>query len=148
VTTPHSPDNPHVDHEESDINVSAILKFGAGMVVAGVIIQAVIWGLLSFFDAQQHRPREFPIAEVETRVPPSPRLQTAPREDLRQLRESGRETLSTYAWVDRELGIVRIPIDVAMRLTVERGLPTRDLEAAAPAAVPPPVADPDGAPVP
>ncbi|MGE4055077.1 MAG: hypothetical protein AB7F99_09780 [Vicinamibacterales bacterium] len=145
----HQPaENPQVDHEESDINVSAILKFGAGMIVAGVIVQAVVWALLSFFDAQQQRPREFPIAEVETRMPPSPRLQTVPREDLRQLRANGQETLASYGWVDRELGIVRIPIDVAMRLVLERGLPTRDAAQPAAEATAAPVADPDGVPVP
>jgi hypothetical protein len=59
------------------------------------------------------------------RLPPEPRLQTEPREDLRNLRESEERTLTTYGWVDRNAGVVRIPIDRAMTLTVERGLPSR-----------------------
>jgi len=35
------------------------------------------------------------------------------------------EILTTYGWVDRNAGIVRIPIDAAMKLTLERGLPAR-----------------------
>jgi hypothetical protein len=33
--------------------------------------------------------------------------------------------LDNYGWVDKNAGIVRIPIDEAIRLTLQRGLPTR-----------------------
>ena len=33
--------------------------------------------------------------------------------------------LDSYGWVDKNAGIVRIPIDEAMKLTLQRGLPTR-----------------------
>jgi hypothetical protein len=33
--------------------------------------------------------------------------------------------LSSYGWLDRNAGVVRIPIDRAMKMTVERGLPVR-----------------------
>jgi len=33
--------------------------------------------------------------------------------------------LESYAWVDKNAGIVRIPIEEAIRLTLQRGLPTR-----------------------
>ena len=56
-------------------------------------------------------------------MPPEPRLQTNPREDLRELRDAEQDTLTTYGWVDRNAGIVRIPIDEAITLTLQRGLP-------------------------
>jgi hypothetical protein len=66
----------------------------------------------------------FPLAAGEaTRLPPEPRLQTNPRADLAELREREDRALNTYSWVDRNAGIVRIPIDRAMSLTLERGLP-------------------------
>jgi hypothetical protein len=58
-------------------------------------------------------------------VPPEPRLQEHPREDLSELRAREDEILSSYGWVDRNAGVVRIPIDAAMKLTLERGLPAR-----------------------
>jgi len=58
-------------------------------------------------------------------VPPEPRLQTTPREDLRELRAREEEILGSYGWVDKTTGVVRIPIDEAMKLTLQRGLPAR-----------------------
>jgi hypothetical protein len=44
---------------------------------------------------------------------------------LKQLRATEDTTLTTYGWVDRDNGIVHIPIDRAMDLILQRGLPTR-----------------------
>jgi len=46
-------------------------------------------------------------------------------EALKQLRATEDAILTTYGWVDREKGIVRIPIDRAIDLLATRGLPTR-----------------------
>jgi hypothetical protein len=59
------------------------------------------------------------------RLPPEPRLQTDPRDDMANLRRSEDDVLDSYGWVDRNAGVVRIPIERAMTLVVERGLPTR-----------------------
>lgn len=48
-----------------------------------------------------------------------------PREALKRLRDREDAALGRYGWVDREAGIVRIPIERAMDLLLERGLPTR-----------------------
>ncbi len=84
--------------------------------------------LVLFFTGRsaQTGPREFPLAVThEQRLPPEPRLQTNPREDLADLRRAEERVLDSYGWVDKDAGVVRIPIDDAMRLTVERGLPAR-----------------------
>lgn len=128
---PH--DNPDVHHEESDVDIAGILKFGGGLVVLAVAIHVLIWGLLLWLDRSQSiTTLDFPMAAGETRTPPGPQLQVAPRDDMRALRAEDEATLSSYGWVDRDLGVVRLPIDVAMRLTLERGLPARDPGAAAP----------------
>ena len=68
----------------------------------------------------------YPLAATqENRVPPGPRLQTNPRDDMRELRARDEEILTSYGWVDKNAGIVRIPIDEAMKLVVQRGLPAR-----------------------
>ena len=58
-------------------------------------------------------------------MPPEPRLQTNPRADLRDLRAHEDLVLGTYGWVDKPAGVVRIPIDEAMKITLQRGLPVR-----------------------
>ena len=121
-------ENPDVHHETSDVNIRAILGFGAGLVVVTVGVLSVVWLLFGYFDSReaQRVAPVYPLAVSQgDRLPPEPRLQTAPREDLRDLRANEDRLLSTYGWIDQNAGIVRIPISEAMRLAVERGLPAR-----------------------
>ena len=117
-----------VHHETSDVNSRAILTAGAGLAAGAIAVSALIWLLVVYLSARaaQTGPREFPLAAThEQRLPPEPRLQTNPREDLADLRRAEAAVLGSYGWVDKDAGIVRIPIDEAMRLTLERGLPVR-----------------------
>src|SRR2546422_5857297 len=63
-------------------------------------------------------------------LPPEPRLQGAPghqispQDELRQTRAEAEAALSSYGWVDEKTGIARIPIDEAIKLLGERGLPS------------------------
>lgn len=115
-------------HEESDVDIRGILGFGAALIVVSAVISILVWALFGYFEAREARqaPPEYPLAVTKApRLPPEPRLQTNPREDLRELRAEEDEALTTYGWVDRNAGVVRIPIDEAMKRTLERGLPTR-----------------------
>lgn len=123
----HGDDRPP-RHETSDVNIRGIFGFGLGLLVVAIFIHFVVYVLFQFFATQAtvHRTPEFPMAAgQERRVPPEPRLQTNPRDDLRALREAEDVILGGYAWVDKDKGVVRIPIDRAMQLTVQRGLPAR-----------------------
>jgi hypothetical protein len=117
-------DRPEVEHEESDVNIRAIFTFGGVLVAVAVVIHLAVWGLFAYFDAREATAvRQYPLATDEARLPPEPRLQVAPRLDLEALRTAEDALLNGYHWVNRDAGIVRIPIEEAMRLTVERGLP-------------------------
>jgi len=120
--------NPDVHHEQSDVDIRAVLAFGVALIVAAVFINFAVWILFKYFDSREARqaPAQYPLAATQgTRVPPEPRLQTNPRQDLADLRAREDETLTTYGWVDRNAGVVRIPIDEAIKKTLERGLPSR-----------------------
>ena len=122
-------DNPEVHHETSDANIRGVLMFAAGLLVAAIIIHFGVWLLFRYFEAAATRRQPQPnyplAAQQENRLPPEPRLQVNPREDLRQLHAAEDEVLTTYGWVDRNAGVARIPIEQAMKLTIERGLPAR-----------------------
>ena len=127
-TSTHRADQPVVHHETSDVNVGGIFRFALALFMTGVAILVLVRGLLLVFAAREPRLAmpEFPLAvQQENRLPPEPRLQTNPRQDLRDLRSAEESVLTEYGWVDRKAGIARIPIDQAMKLTVERGLPSR-----------------------
>ena len=122
---------PPVHHETTDANVGAVLGFGAALVAVGVLISLLVGLLLAYFNANAREARrqqvEYPLAVArENRLPPEPRLQANPRQDLRNLRAQENQILETFGWVDESAGIVRIPIQEAMKLTVERGLPARE----------------------
>jgi len=48
-----------------------------------------------------------------------------PLEEMKELRKSWDEQLKGYSWVDEHAGVVRIPIDEAKKLLLQRGLSTR-----------------------
>ena|SRR5215510_14948073 len=115
-----------VRHEVSDVSVSTVMGFAVGLLVSAVLIYLFVWGLFVLFSGQAAR-RGSTIDRLSQQLPqplpPEPRLQPDPRGDLLRFRAAEDRALTTYGWVDRNAGIVRIPIDQAMKLTVERGLP-------------------------
>jgi hypothetical protein len=62
-----------------------------------------------------------------------PRLQQFPRNELYTFSRDERARLGSYGWENKAAGTVHIPIEEAMRLTVERGLPVQTTDAAQPA---------------
>ena len=121
------PEHP-VHRETSDVDIRGVVRFVIGLIVAGVVIHVLVWFMYSYFRRESARPvaSEYPLAATAMRrLPPEPRLQTDPRDDLANLRRSEEQLLTSYGWVDRNAGIVHIPIDRAMKLIVERGLPSR-----------------------
>jgi hypothetical protein len=62
-------------------------------------------------------------------------LQNYPFQDIKELRQNDKPLLGTYEWIDKSSGTVRIPVDRAMDLLAERGLPYR--KAGQPSATPP-----------
>jgi hypothetical protein len=122
-------DNVEVVHEESDVNVAAILRYGLGLFAVAVVVHIFLWWLLGAYERQNERAQTqvFPMAaSQQDRLPPSPRFQENPQQELQQLREKQKALLKGYGWVNKEAGVVRIPIEEAMKLVVERGLPTRE----------------------
>jgi hypothetical protein len=120
--------NPGVHHETTDVNISAIILSGVALIVSAVLISFVVWVLFKYFESREARrlTPEYPLAATQAiRVPPEPRLQTNPREDLQDLRAQENQILNSYGWIDKNTGVVRIPIDEAMKLVVQRGLPSR-----------------------
>jgi hypothetical protein len=66
---------------------------------------------------------------------PTPRLEQDERTQLNDIRISEEQKLASYDWVDQKAGTVRIPIDRAMELVAQRGLPVRSQKAATQAPV-------------
>jgi hypothetical protein len=101
------------------------------MVVGGflVFVALAIAGLLLFL--QKEAPRAL-VPRVEQPFP-QPALQKLPQSDLARFEAAQRSALSGYAWVDRDHGLARIPIDEAMQMIASRGAHAYDpLQASSP----------------
>jgi hypothetical protein len=137
--------------EREDVSTKPLFGFLVGLVVTGVLVYYVIWGMFHFMDAyaRKHQQSKSPMVQMqpETREPdtaqthekiqqvfPQPRLEDSETTEINDFRYQQDETLASYGWVDQSGGVVRIPIDRAMQLIAQRGLPTIPQAAAAPAA--------------
>jgi hypothetical protein len=61
-------------------------------------------------------------------LPPAPQLEVTETQDLAAQRAAESQILTSYGWVDREHGIVRIPIGQAIDLLAASHLPARQTQ--------------------
>ena len=121
--------NENVHHEESDINVRAIVTFVIVLAVVTISIQAVVYGLFLLFNKieDKSQPQVSKLTPPAAQVSdfPAPSLQTTPWADLTRLRAEENAYLHSYGWIDQSAGVARIPIDRAKALLLQKGLPVR-----------------------
>lgn len=125
---------------DAEIERGSILRLGAGLAVVTVIAMALMWLLLRGFE--RHATKTAPPSPVlasEIRAataqgPPGPQLQPNPYAEMAAMRAEEEALLDSYGWVDRSQGLVRVPIDRAMELLLESGVPHRAPAAPADAA--------------
>lgn len=148
---PHSATQGNRGFEHKDISVAAVMYFILGLAVALFVSYFAVRGVYSHlthrFEAQQPA-----VSPLVTNVPsdtrklpeeyktdsksadyekylqknfPQPQLETNERSELNDVRLREEDILSTYDYVDKNAGTVRIPIDRAMDLLAQRGLPVR-----------------------
>lgn len=124
VTSPSSPDASIVrKYEVSDANPRFVTSFGLGLVALIVIAIIVVYGYFSYF-SHQAKKRNRSISSIQvSQTPPLPRLQSDPTQDLRKLRAADEKRLNGLGWIDPEKRIAHIPIDRAIDLLVEQGIP-------------------------
>ena len=129
---------PGSGHEHSDANVWIIVKFGLWLAISAIVISAGMGLLFGLFVKQSEETNpQFPLAVgKEQRLPAGPRLQAFPANEFVDFRTHEEAILKNYGWVNKEAGVVRMPIADAMRLAVERGLPARAPASAVPAGKP------------
>ncbi|MBE7553545.1 MAG: hypothetical protein HS126_20945 [Anaerolineales bacterium] len=114
-------------YEVRDINLRNLVWLTVILiVVVGAIVGLVglMYGFLDVSTAARSAPPP-PLLEEAQGLPPGPLLQRDPEQSMRRESNETDVLLNSYGWVDKEAGVVRIPIERAIELTLERGLPTR-----------------------
>lgn len=107
-------DNPKTAFEKSDWPLG---------IVAWVLLGTFIFLVVAPFVLMGAFPRAVSdVSRALTVEPPQPRLQTDPPEDLAQFLVDEGKRLNTYYWIDKQKGIVHIPVEQAMRELAEEGI--------------------------
>ena len=113
------------DHERRDVDVFSLVALVVMLFLACVGVFLVVTIMMHYFKV--HEPAttagqaSIPIARTEEFPPP--RLEVRPSASLAEFHAAEEVELNSYGWIDRNAGTVRIPIDRAMQLILERGLP-------------------------
>ena len=138
--------NPAVDYDRTDLSPRGILLFLIGLLIAGVFVEIVLWGMFHFLARSPFfaKGNPSPMLTVAKQQPlmsvgkdfenttnvnpgtfPEPRLQTNEVLDMDQFLASEHKILYTdQPFVDQN-GTVHLPINDAMKLIVDRGLPLK-----------------------
>ena len=136
----------HGSYERQDISARGIFYFIAGLLAATLLISFLLSGLYKILD-KRFETRQPPVNPLAANVPkdtrqvppqypetafPDPRLETDERTQLNSIRIAEERKLNSYGWVDEKAGTVHIPIERAMELLAQRGLPLRPQSGAQP----------------
>ena len=122
-----------------DVNIRGVLLFGFWLVAGAILVQLAMWGVFRVLKKEEgSRDKPLPpmIAASLKRTPPEPRLEPNPLLPRARVRAEEDAVLSSYGWVDRTTGVVRVPITRAMEILVARGLPPAKPMIAAPPPAP------------
>ena len=113
------------DHERKDVNVPALFTISFLLLLSCIAIFIVVTLMMRYFQAHEPAVTAGQVNIPTTRAEefPQPRLEVKPGARLAELRAAENADLNSYGWVDRNAGTVRIPIDRAMQLIFDRGLP-------------------------
>lgn len=127
--------NPETHHEKSDVNVRALLWAVVIFVIFGAVTHGLLYMQFNVFRQMFRGATNAPLTSVarppDAAVPQEPRLQpfktrdvppnaNTPVTDMDDMRAAEEKALHTPGWVDREKGIVRLPIETAKQLALQR----------------------------
>jgi hypothetical protein len=124
--------NSEVTFEATDIRVASIVRLGIALLITLFVSLFIVWA--TFRTMELHQFAEQPILSplrvgMAPVLPPEPRLQGEPGspmlgpQELRSVLSQARTQLDSSGWVNQSAGITHIPIQQAMDMIVQHGLP-------------------------
>ncbi len=112
-------------YETRDANIKGLLQFAFWLAVLLIVtIFAMRFTFHYLNELTPLGPAASPFASTR-QIPSGPLLQAHPHDDLNTFCTGQRQAVDGYAWINKAGGIVQIPVDQAMDLTLQRGLPSR-----------------------
>jgi hypothetical protein len=138
--TNHDHSGHETEFEREDLSSRGVFVFMIGLAIVGLVIYFIIVGMYSFLDKYERsqmttasplvatsgaasRVVTKDYVEKQFKENGAPMLEINERGQMRDFLMNQEKHLNGYGWVDEKSGIAYIPIERAMELTVERGLP-------------------------
>jgi hypothetical protein len=116
--------HPQGTYETRDVDFNKLMVAGVGLIALVVVMIAGTWMISALLSGHSENPGAPPDVTVASAPNfPAPQLQPDPVLDLKHMRDHEDSVLTSYGWTDRKAGLVRVPINQAMNLLLERGLP-------------------------
>lgn len=128
--------NPETHHEHSDVPVRPLFWFIVIFVVFGIVSHVALYLLYKGFvkgernrmdppQTQVARPADASVPQNQPLLQPFPRGNVAPQRqtpvtDMADMRRAEDAVLKHYGWVDKQHGVVHIPIEEAKKLYAAR----------------------------
>ena len=127
--------HPDASYDRSDLGAQGIISFLIGLAITVIFIHLIVWGFIRAYTRFEPKAMARTSAIIEPQaVPPqgdpvlrfpAPQLQPDPTADLNKYREAVEQELNSTGWIDQKSGVVHIPVERAIDLVAERGLPVR-----------------------
>ena len=112
-------------YEVQDASIREVIVMGAGIAIGTAIVCLLMWGVFNGLKSYEASRQPLNPMAPPSQLPPEPRLQVQPWVDLESHRRHEDMMLGSYGWADKNAGKVRLPIDRAVDLVLERGLPVK-----------------------
>jgi hypothetical protein len=135
----HGQSNPETSFEREDLSTRGVFVFMIGLAIIGLVIYFIIVGMYSFLDKYEHARMTTASPLVTSRGPAArvvtkdymekfkenaaPMLESDERGQFKDFLLKQEDQLNSYGWINEQAGVAHIPIERAMDLIVERGLP-------------------------
>lgn len=124
--SPHGPAHaPETEQFDREINVRGVIWTGVVLVIVAVVAHLVVWWMLKGFERYDEK-RDVRLSPIEATNPqprpPGPLLQRDTVGDMKRMREEEDKALNQPAWIDRQQGLVRLPVKDAIDVIAARGV--------------------------
>lgn len=115
--------------ERRDVDVFQISAFGIGLLLSCLVVVFAMWAAFNFMFKYEDDKNKGSATELmrkeRPQLPPEPRLQGNPAEEIKSLKADEETILTSYGWLDPAKGTIRIPVSLAIDMVAKKGLPSK-----------------------
>jgi hypothetical protein len=122
-------------HEANNLRVRGLIGFAAALVGVTVLVLCVLTLVMHGFLREEKQLESMAQTRFagDTGEYPAPRIQADTADELTKMKADDLGRLNNYGWIDRKAGVAHIPVDRAIEILAEKGLPGPEARGVKPA---------------